>query len=100
MTNKLTRWERRWIVFAAIGALFWLLSVPAWAMHIMEGFLPAGQAALWTAVSLPFLALGIVRIKKIASEKRRALLLLAMGSWMMSMMDEFVQYLFQMIAAL
>jgi flagellar biosynthetic protein FliQ len=29
-----------------------------------------------------------------------ALLLLAMGSWMMSMMDEFVQYLFQMIAAL
>ncbi len=79
MTNKLTRWERRWIVFAAIGALFWLLSVPAWAMHIMEGFLPAGQAALWTAVSLPFLALGIVRIKKIASEKRRALLLLAMA---------------------
>ena len=29
-----------------------------------------------------------------------ALLLLAMGSWMMSMMDEFVQYLFQLIASL
>jgi len=29
-----------------------------------------------------------------------ALLLLAMGSWMMSLMDEFVQYLFQIIAAL
>ncbi len=29
-----------------------------------------------------------------------ALLLLAMGSWMMSMMDEFVQYLFRLIAAL
>lgn len=29
-----------------------------------------------------------------------ALLLLAMGSWMMSMMDEFVQYLFRLIASL
>nr|WP_300004326.1 energy-coupling factor ABC transporter permease [Tissierella sp.] len=35
------------------------------AMHIMEGFLPAGWAIFWGLVSLPFLIVGIKKINKV-----------------------------------
>ncbi|CAA7625415.1 Cobalt transport protein CbiM [Magnetospirillum sp. LM-5] len=38
-------------------------------MHIMEGFLPAGHALAWTAVSAPFVAVGAVRLKRILVER-------------------------------
>jgi cobalt/nickel transport system permease protein len=46
-----------------------LLSIPssALAMHISEGLLPFGWAALWDAVALPFVAYGIYRLKKISA---------------------------------
>lgn len=34
--------------------LFPLLFIPAHAMHIMEGFLPAGWCVVWYLISLPF----------------------------------------------
>jgi len=45
-------------------------------MHIAEGFLPAEQAIGWTVASAPFVALGLVKIKKIVAEspERRMLL--------------------------
>jgi len=48
-----------------IAALF-LAAVPAdaFAMHISEGILPAGWAALWYAASMPFVALGLYKLKK------------------------------------
>ncbi len=49
------------------------------AMHIMEGYLPVGHCLSWWALALPFLALGVLRIKKITSEHRKTLLLLAMA---------------------
>ena len=36
-----------------------LLPAPSYAMHISEGILPFSWAALWFAVSAPFLALGL-----------------------------------------
>lgn len=36
----------------------------ALAMHISEGILPPGWAALWFAVALPFVALGVRRINR------------------------------------
>jgi cobalt/nickel transport system permease protein len=46
-------------------------------MHIMEGFLPPLHAAAWTAVSIPFLAVGARSIARSTREHPRARLLLA-----------------------
>ena len=79
MTKKLTEKEKRMVLLAAAIALFGIFSRPAYAMHIMEGFLPASQALFWFAACLPFLAAGVLRIKRIVKEQRKALLLLAMA---------------------
>jgi len=46
-----------------------LLMCPAdaYAMHISEGLLPFGWAALWDATALPFVAYGLYRIKRITA---------------------------------
>lgn|SRR5574340_82482 len=46
-------------------------------MHIMEGFLPAGHALAWTAVSAPFVGHGIYSINRVMREHPRTKLLLA-----------------------
>ncbi|MCQ4863908.1 energy-coupling factor ABC transporter permease [Pseudoflavonifractor phocaeensis] len=48
-------------------------------MHIMEGYLPAGQCAVWGVVCLPFLAAGLVDIRRTVKNQRKALILLAMS---------------------
>ncbi|MGE5506553.1 MAG: energy-coupling factor ABC transporter permease [Actinomycetota bacterium] len=45
-------------------------------MHIMEGFLPLGHAAAWTAVSAPFVVAGARRLKRIVAERPEARLTL------------------------
>ena len=52
--------------FLFISAAFLLLATPAdaFAMHIGEGILPAGWAASWYAVSVPFVALGLYKLKR------------------------------------
>ena len=49
------------------------------AMHIMEGYLPPLYCVEWGIVCIPFLVLGMRKIGKIASENRKALLILAMA---------------------
>lgn len=51
----------------------------AGAMHIMEGYLPAGMSVLWGIICLPFLAYGLISIKKIVARDRRAMTLIAMS---------------------
>lgn len=46
---------------------FLLFTANAYAMHISEGILPFNWAALWFAVSLPFVAYGLMRLKKISA---------------------------------
>ena len=43
-------------------------AAPAHAMHIAEGLLPAGWAAIWFAVALPFLILGLRRLNELARD--------------------------------
>ncbi|UWX57760.1 energy-coupling factor ABC transporter permease [Chlorobaculum sp. MV4-Y] len=50
----------------------------AWAMHIMEGFLPPSWCLFWAAVSLPFFVLGFRSMRKIVADNPRMKLLLAM----------------------
>ena len=75
MKTKLTNWERRAVMTSCIPALLAALATPASAMHIMEGFLPQTHAIVWGAVCLPFLAWGLLSIRKIVAQHRKAILL-------------------------
>lgn len=55
-----------------------LLTFTTPAMHIMEGFLPPVWAISWGLVCLPFFLAGLTSIKKVISEDKKNLLLLAM----------------------
>lgn len=48
------------------------------AMHIMEGYLQPGYCVAWGLLCIPFLALGIIKMKKVVGEHRKVLLILAM----------------------
>lgn len=51
----------------------------AWAMHIMEGFLPPLWSLFWWAASLPFFLYGFQSLRKIVAADQRMKLLLAMA---------------------
>ena len=78
MKTGFTNGERRILLTSCIPALLAALAVNASAMHIMEGFLPQGHAIAWGVVCLPFLVWAFLSIKKIVSNHRKAILLLAM----------------------
>ena len=71
--------ERRLFGLTLVLAAAFCLAVPAGAMHIMEGYLPLSHSVVWGVVCLPFLVLGIARIRKIVETHRKPLLLLAMA---------------------
>jgi cobalt/nickel transport system permease protein len=41
-----------------------LVASPAYAMHLAEGILPLGWAALWTAIALPFVAVALILLRR------------------------------------
>ncbi|ASA20035.1 energy-coupling factor ABC transporter permease [Paenibacillus donghaensis] len=70
--------------FAAIVAgftVYFLLNEPgtANAMHIMEGFLPAGWALFWWLAFIPFFALGLVKLTRMTKENPELKLLLGLA---------------------
>lgn len=71
--------QKTLITLSLMAALFGALQLPAGAMHIMEGYLPLGFCVAWGALSLPFIAAGFVKIRKIVSANRKTLLILAMA---------------------
>lgn len=78
MNYSLSNLERRVLITSCVPALAAALAAPANAMHIMEGFLPQGHAIVWGTVCLPFLAWSLISLRKIVSQHRKAVLLLAM----------------------
>ncbi|HTZ17533.1 MAG TPA: energy-coupling factor ABC transporter permease [Dissulfurispiraceae bacterium] len=50
----------------SFAALIFMLPAEASAMHISEGLLPFGWAALWYAVAMPFVGYGLYRLKKMS----------------------------------
>jgi cobalt/nickel transport system permease protein len=79
MKLKLNKIERRILLLSIIFAGFLALPGSASAMHIMEGYLPIGYCVAWGAVCIPFVVYGIIRLRKLIEENRRALILLAMS---------------------
>jgi cobalt/nickel transport system permease protein len=55
------------------------LPKPAYAMHIMEGFLPPGWAIFWWVVALPFFILGLRSLTRITQATPELKLLLALA---------------------
>ncbi len=57
-------------VVLSSAALGCCLFVPehAAAMHIADGILPLSWAAVWYAIAIPFIALGLSRMQKLAAE--------------------------------
>ena len=78
MKSKLSKLERGILRAACAVSAAGVFCAPAGAMHIMEGFLPQSHALIWGAICLPFVVWGLISMKKIVAEHRKAVLLLAM----------------------
>ena len=74
-----TKLEKRLWLFSAFAAGLYLCGFDSQAMHIMEGYLPAGHCIAWGAVSIPFLAAGVISLRHTMLKQRKALILLAMS---------------------
>ena len=66
-------------LLAAMAAVLGLGTVSASAMHIAEGYLPAGTCIAWGAVCLPFVAWGLIKIRRLAQGQKSVLVILAMA---------------------
>lgn len=73
-----TKSEKSLLFVVSILAVFFGQNASANAMHIMEGYLPPLHAIAWSVITLPFLVWGLLSLKKITSNHRKAILLLAM----------------------
>lgn len=62
----------------AVAAVF-AVAPSARAMHIMEGYLPAGYCVAWGLICLPFLTAGFFSLKNKLKENRRNITLIAMS---------------------
>lgn len=72
MRGQLTCWALYFIL------LLLLFPQSAYAMHIIEGFLPIQWSAFWTAVTLPFIIFGFRSMRKTVKENLRLKLLLGL----------------------
>lgn len=56
--------NKKMVFFSILFVIAWVPNI-TYAMHIMEGFLPAKWAIIWAIASLPFIIVGIKRVNKI-----------------------------------
>ena len=77
--NKWSKSEKGLLFAVTLAAAVYVCGLDTKAMHIMEGYLPAGYCIAWGAVCLQFLAAGYLRIRKLVKEQKKALILLAMS---------------------
>jgi cobalt/nickel transport system permease protein len=66
-------------VFCSLIACFILAPRPAYAMHIMEGFLPVKWCVFWGILSLPFIMWGLLSIRKTLEINPRLKMLLGLA---------------------
>lgn len=75
MTKKEKQLMRAAIAFSVLFAA----APVSHAMHIMEGYLPVSYCVAWGVVCVPFLAAGMISLRKKLNENRRAMTLIAMA---------------------
>ena len=79
MKIKFSKTERKAVIISFITAMIFAFPQTVGAMHIMEGYLPLVHSLVWSAVSLPFLVIGVISIRKTLQQNKRLLILLAMS---------------------
>jgi cobalt/nickel transport system permease protein len=69
------------LILMAVVSFYFIVCLPkpAYAMHIMEGFLPPGWAIFWWVVALPFFILGLRSLTHITKANPELKLLLALA---------------------
>lgn len=70
--------SRKHFVFILLG-VFMVVPNIAYAMHIMEGFLPAIWSILWTVLAVPFLIRGFFNIQKTVIHEPKLKMLLGLA---------------------
>lgn len=75
----MTTGEKKLMSISVVLALMFCVPQTVSAMHIMEGYLPPAFCIGWGAVCLPFLAAGIIFIRRLVQQHRKSVLLLAMA---------------------
>ena len=75
----MSRIEQGILTLSLVLALAFGVPQSAGAMHIAEGYLPAGFCLAWGAVCLPFVAWGLIKIRRLARGQRSVLVILAMA---------------------
>lgn len=63
-----------------VAAFLLLCPAPAFAMHIMEGFLPKEHALGWSLAALPFIVLGVKKVTAVMREHPDRKLLLGLAA--------------------
>ncbi len=74
----MNKFEKKIIMLSFVFALTFGVTQGVSAMHIMEGYLPPAYAVCWGIICVPFLIMGVFSIKRITSQHRKTILLLAM----------------------
>ena len=71
--------KKNWriMLLAFITAI--LIPKAAFAMHIMEGFLPVGWSVAWSVLALPFVVIGVFSIRKKVDINPRVKMLLGLA---------------------
>lgn len=75
----MTALEKKFVSFSVAVAVLFGVPQTVSAMHIMEGHLPPAYCVAWGAVCLPFLAVGIITMRRLVRQQRKTMLLLAMA---------------------
>lgn len=71
--------SKRYQLVTSIMIMTFMISKPAFAMHIMEGFLPPGWSIAWGLLVIPFFVLGLFSIQKTIKQNPKLKMLLAMA---------------------
>lgn len=75
----MTTLEKKLLFFFIVASFALCVPQVAFAMHIMEGYLPPVFCIAWGAVCLPFLTAGVITIRRLVRRHRKTVLLLAMA---------------------
>ncbi|MFV0424638.1 MAG: energy-coupling factor ABC transporter permease [Bacilli bacterium] len=79
MKIKLSKNEKKLVIFATLFALLFGIVPNVYAMHIMEGYLPPAFCIAWGLICIPFVIVGYISIKNILKENPRSITLFAMA---------------------
>jgi len=67
------------LAFVYLLTVMFVSPANAYAMHIMEGFLPVQWAVLWAVLSLPFLIAGVISIRKTLRDRPNLKMMLGLA---------------------